>query len=385
MLLSPALLTNWIALITPMLDKSLGCGPSEILPSLGDRRLDVAKLAIVGGFGGTHIGGSLARAALQLGVSVRTFDTAEAMRGNRGLRSLKWHFAGHRPLHLSRFSKGVVAGCADYRPEVLISTGAAALTRESICALRAMNVICINYSTDDPWNPNQRSTWYLRALSAYHVVFTARRANIDDFHTLGCRDVRYLPFAYDEQLFAPIENLCEVPSHDVLFVGGADRDRIAFISAFMKNGPPVTLVGSYWDREASLHLHALGNRPAEEVRALTGAAKVNLCLVRWANRDDNVMRSFEIGAIGGCTIAEDTAGHRNIFGADGEAVRYFRGPTKAAELASALLADPSERNRLAAAIRKRITGGSHTYRDRLITMLSGATRETREEHTSWLP
>jgi spore maturation protein CgeB len=92
-------------------------------------------------------------------------------------------------------------------------------------------------------------------------------------------------------------------------------------------------------------------------------------LVRRANRDGHVMRSFEIAAIGGCMLVEDTDEHRAIFGSDGEAVRFFSTPQEAAARAKFLLADPSERTRLAAAVRARITGAPHTFRDRLITML----------------
>ena len=58
------------------------------------------------------------------------------------------------------------------------------------------------------------------------------------------------------------------------------------------------------------------------------------------------MRSFEIAALGGCMLAEDTAEHRQIFGPDGQAVVYFRTPEDAAARARALLADDAERARL---------------------------------------
>src|SRR5262249_50789933 len=184
------------------------------------------------------------------------------------------------------------------------------------------------------------AAWYLRALPAYGLVFTARQANIEDFRRLGCQDVRYLPFGYDDTLFSPPEGVANTPTHDVLFVGGADQDRFAFMADFMRKGPPVALVGGYWDRYRITPGCALGMQSPHEIRMLTAAAKVNLCLVRRANRDDNVMRSCEIGAIGGCMIAEDPSGHRAIFGPDGEAVRYFRTAEEAAACANELIADP---------------------------------------------
>src|SRR5262249_29660476 len=151
-----------------------------------------------------------------------------------------------------------------------------------------------------------------------------------------------------ENLFASGEYSNDTPAHDILFVGGADADRATFISEFMAYGPSVAVVGGYWERYPAFRQVALGAKPPEVIRALTAAAKVNLCLVRRANRDGHVMRSFEIAGIGGCMLAEDTAEHRAIFGPEGQAVVYFRGAKEAAHRARALLRDSSERKRLAA-------------------------------------
>jgi spore maturation protein CgeB len=95
------------------------------------------------------------------------------------------------------------------------------------------------------------------------------------------------------------------------------------------------------------------------------------------------MRSFEIAALGGCMLAEDTAEHREIFGPEGKAVFYFRSPREAAERTRALLADPTERTRLSAAIRRRIVSrGANTYRDRLLRMLELAVVQLRKQEAS---
>jgi spore maturation protein CgeB len=333
------------------------------------------KVAIVGGFSGAHLAGSLARAAERLGVETIRLDTADAAGGAPWLRALRWRLADRRPLRLDRFSAAVVDRCREARPDVLIATGSAALTESALRQIKALGVVCVDFSTDDPWNAAVRSDWHLRALPHYDLVFTPRRANLDDFAALGCPAVRYLPFGYDETLFAPPGVGEEAPSHDVLFVGGGDRDRAGFMSAFMRSGPPVALVGGYWERFTATRELALGPKPPEVLRGLTAAAKVNLCLVRTANRDGHVMRSFEIPAIGGCMLVEDTAEHREIFGADGTCVVYFRDAADAAERARVLLADAGMRTRLATCAHQKISGGGHTYRDRLRCMLEAACRE----------
>jgi spore maturation protein CgeB len=335
-----------------------------------------SRLAIVGSFDGTHVGGSLWRAATYLGIDTAKFDVSDAG-GNRVLRAALWRFGDRRSPRMHQFSRAVVCGCRQSKPEVLIATGAAPLISSALCTLRAMGIVCVNYSTDDPWNPVLRASWYLRLLAEYDVIFTTRRANIANFRDSGCGDLYYLPFGYDEWLCCHRGRVLDGPTPDVLFVGGADRNRTAFMTEFLRNGPRVTLVGGYWERVRSLRPYALGHRPPEALCALTEAAKVNLCLVRRANRDGHVMRSFEIAALGGCMLAEDTGEHREIFGPDGEAVVYFRTALEAAQRAQLLLADPAERVRLSQAVRARILTGGHAYRDRLVSIMEAAARSRR--------
>jgi spore maturation protein CgeB len=354
---------------TAALHTNAGLAPSA-------RRL-CGRLAIVGCFDGTHVGGSLWRAATHLGIDTAKFDVNDAERGSRILRAALWRFGDRRPLAMHRFLKSVVVGCRQSESEILIATGVAPLTSSALRTLRAMGIVCVNYSTDDPWNPALRASWHLRVLPQYDAIFTTRRANVGSFADIGCGQVHYLPFGYDEWLFCRRVGALHEPAPDVLFVGGADRDRVSFMTDFLNTGPRVALVGGYWGRFPAMRPYALGLQPPEVLSALTSEAKVNLCLVRRANRDGHVMRSFEIGALGGCMLAEDTVEHREIFGPDGEAVVYFRTPREAAERARSLIADPAERARLSAVVRARISRGAHTYTDRLVSILNAATRISR--------
>jgi spore maturation protein CgeB len=239
----------------------------------------------------------------------------------------------------------------------------------------------MNYSTDDPWNPGMRSLWHTHALPAFNLIFTPRRANLKDFCRIGCPDVRYLPFGYDPALCAPLEGSTNTPTCNVLFVGGADSDRVDFMKDFLRTGLPIALYGRYWERYPATKPFARGMEGWEALRRLTAAAKVNLCLVRRANRDGHVMRTFEIAAIGGCMLVEDTEDHRALFGADGEAVVFFRTPDEAAKRAHLLIANPAERARLSASVHTRIVGGRHTYGDRLKSMLDATTQDRLSNRT----
>lgn len=339
------------------------------------------KLALVGGFSGTAVAQSLLRAARAANIRCSTFDVASAYGKNRVLQALSWRLRDKKPLNFNQFCASVVMRCTDECPRVLVTTGSAPLTAAALDRLRSQGVVCMNYSTDDPWSPTMRAKWYLHALPHYDVVFTPRRSNIEDMLQLGCREVRYLPFGYDEFLFdSSLGRATAESPPEVLFVGGADRDRIAFMNEFVGDGPIVSLVGGYWPKDRGLRKYALGLKGPAELFALTKAAAVNLILVRRANRDGHVMRTFEAGAIGGCLAVEDTAEHREIFGSEGETVRYFRTPSEAAVLCRTLIGNSAERLRLSAAVKTRIREGANTYSDRLRTILAIAAEIRRGAH-----
>jgi spore maturation protein CgeB len=326
---------------------------------------------ILGPKGNTHIAGSLEWAAAALGLRCRVEDTIPAYDGPSAARGLVWHLGGRRPYRLEAFSSRIEAMLEESPARQLITVGQAPMVARAIASLTAKGVRCVNYSTDDPWNPAHQATWHLDGLVRYNTIFTPRRSNVADFHALGCRDVRYLPFGYDPQLFTlqagtPAD---ATPGPEVLLVGGADKDRVEFVRAFMRIGPAPALVGGYWDRFSETRDLTLGFRSAAELCRLTARAAVNICLVRRANRDGHVMRSFEIPAVGGFMIAEDTGEHRELFGEEGDRVLFFRSPSDAAEKALWALARPRDRARMAEACHRALLAGRHTYTDRLQQML----------------
>ena len=81
------------------------------------------------------------------------------------------------------------------------------------------------------------------------------------------------------------------------------------------------------------------------------------------------MRSYEVPAMGGCLVVEDTSDHRALFGADGHAVAYFAEPEEAVEKVAALLRRPDLRRDLARRAHAIVTTGGHTYADRLKSIL----------------
>jgi len=334
---------------------------------------DRGSLLIVGNRGGTNVAESFARSAAPLRLPYTFADAREAQSSFRLVNAFCWRLLDRRSARMRSFGVNLIKAAKREQPAYLLTTGLCPVSADVLHAMRKLGVCCLHYSTDDPWNPGHHAGWFLRTLPLYDIVFTPRTANMAEFVALGCEQVRYLPFGYDEFIFGlPTERLYECAAADVLFVGGADRDRVDFVEALLTDNVPISLVGGYWDRYPSVKSLALGHKTPDELSALTRTAKVNLCLVRRANRDGHVMRSFEIAALGGCMVVEDTAEHRDIFGPNGDCVLYFNGPRMAAAKIRLLLNNQAERNRLALAVYERVTAGGHTYTHRLQSMLQAA-------------
>jgi len=345
-------------------------------------------LLIAGNAGGANVGWSLSNASVELGIRARFVDARRAFEAPLWMRQTAWRLLGHRPAHLARFSAELAGLCEELRPRRLLTTGLAPVSRRALASIGHLGVERLNYLTDDPWNPAFRARWFLEALPMYDTVFSPRRANIADLESLGSRRVRYLPFGFDPKWCYPqMARAAEMSrlSADILFVGGADHDRVPFIAALAAAGLSIALYGDHWDRFRATKPHDRGYADLQTLRQATAAARIALCLVRRANRDGHVMRSFEIPAMRACMLVEDTAEHREIFGPAGEAVVYFNSIPQMIENARWLLDRPAERQSLAAAASSLIAAGRHTYRDRLAAMLGLHATHHEDRHCSTRP
>lgn len=332
--------------------------------------MNQVRLIIVGNAEPIHVGAHLRAAAEGLGIPVELCDTRAAFDAAWLVRQWSWRVQNHTPPRLAAFESEVGRACERFQPTHLLTTGLAPLRREALNGLRKQGIRTLNYLTDDPWNPAHRAAWFMDALVAYEAVFTPRRANMDELCALGCKHVEFLPFGYNPLVHFPDPNPPDTAyASDVLFAGGADADRVPYVAALIEAGLDVRLYGGYWERYRETRAAARGHADPAALRRAVRRAGVCLNLVRRANRDDNVMRSFEVPAMGGCMLTEDTPTHRAVFGAEGEAVLYFETVEEMVTKTRNLLDAPAERQRLAEAGRATMVQRGHAYAHRLEAML----------------
>lgn len=331
------------------------------------------SLLIVGNPGEVHVGRHLLRAADGMGLDATLCDTSAAYSGSTFRRTFNWRMRGRRPANISEFSRQVVEECRERRPLSLIATGLAPVDAAAMRVIGELGIRRVNFLTDDPWNEAHHAPWFMDVINQYDTVFTPRTANVEQLRAAGCRRVKYLPFAY-----APDIHFSDPPASDderrqfesdVVFVGGADDDRVAWMAPLISAGFRVALYGGYWERHAATRAAARGMADAATLRKAIGGGATALCLVRRANRDGHSMRSFEVPAIGACMLVEDTEEHRRIFGEPRNSVDYVSAPDAVVERVDGLVRDRCERQRLRQSAHALITSGHHTWSDRLTAML----------------
>lgn len=326
------------------------------------------KILIVGNPDTVHVGSHFYRAARQMDLPVEMVDIRNAYAKGLGLRFFQ-KLSGGKPLYSRRFNQLLAKAVHQGAPDLVLVTGIVPVDPLTLQTIRESKAICVNYLTDDPWNPAQYAPWFIKALPFYDGVFSPRKENLEELKQLGCKSVSYLPFAYEPALHYPERGNPLAHGTDVVFIGGADRERLPWIKAIIREKTGIHLYGGYWERDPETRAHSLGFADPEQVRRAVAGAKVSLCLVRRANRDGHSMRSFELPAMGVCMLTEDTKEHREIFGPEGQATVYFRTIPEMLDKLHWLLAHEEERNRFAKTAHELIVGGKNTYKDRLVTML----------------
>lgn len=314
-----------------------------------------------------HVGRHLIQAADKLRISYRVMSPTLAFDASWLVSKINWHLRGHLPSRLEQFGKRAVELCLSMKATHLIATGIAPMPAPALRTLRNAGVRVVNWLTDDPWNAAHKAPWFIETIPEYDVVFTPRSAVLDDLRKAGARTVEMMPFAYCSACHFAAKKYEE--RKVVSFVGGADRDRVRYINALIEAGIDVELYGGYWSRERSFSDLARGFVDTAGYRAVVAGTAISLCLVREANRDEHVMRSYELPAMRGCILAQDTADHRELYGADGDTVRYFSSAEDIAVRARELLGDDAERERLAVAVHSRVVRPENSYYARVEKLL----------------
>jgi hypothetical protein len=326
-----------------------------------------------------HLGASFAGALNELGHEVLLLDIGEAYS-----RLDRWPFGwvtrritGERPSLYRRFGGQLLAALSAFPADLILSVGAC-LTRELLIAAKERSrARLVMYSTDNPFNPTVSRDFVRQSLPFWDAIATPRRGTIDQLRGHCPGEVFYLPFGYDPQLHFKEDPRDDAEARrfvsDVAFLGGCDRDRVPFLNPLAEaDDLDVAFYGGYYRQTAALRKRNKGFAYGRDYRLALGGTSVALCLVRRANADEHVMRTFEVPACGAFLLAERTSEHEELFEEDREAA-FFSSTDEMMEKIRFYTRNPKIRKRIAEAGARRIVVGANTYRDRLQSLIARCT------------
>jgi hypothetical protein len=290
-------------------------------------------------------------------------------------RKVTSRLMGGRPLGYWRLNRDILATARNLDPEVVLITGAAPVAASTLRELKEQTgAVLVNYATDDPFNGLASPPWVAANIPLYDLYVCTKRAIMNDVRAAGCPRVAFVPFGYEPSLhfpdkFNPPEEL-ERFSCDVVFIGGGDQDRYPYFQALVRAIPDLHLhlYGGYWDNDSLLAPYHRGFALGRDYRLALQGAKIAPCLVRRANRDGHVMRTFEVPACRAFMLAERTVEHEEFF-REPEEVGYFSSPAELVDKARYYLEHDEQRERMAQAAYRKVTTGGHTYAHRVQQIL----------------
>ncbi|QNJ07679.1 conserved hypothetical protein (DUF3880) [Synechococcus sp. Minos11] len=280
-----------------------------------------------------------------------------------------YRLADKRSMEWFGFQEKLKEDLKEINPDLVIVTGILPLAKYIFKEVEKRGGTIVNYLTDDPWNRIHKRRLFLNNIPNYDHIFSTKTKLIERLLDNGARSASWLPFAYDPELHYPVKSKINC---DVVFVGTGARERLTWLNS-LNNIPNIQrhIYGNDWEKVPvdgwKKHKAVIGDSYCQVINS----AKVVLGLVREANGDLSTDRSYEIGAIGGCGIYQDTIEHRKLL-KNYPDIGFFANTSQLRENVSEIVQNESLQIELRMKGLAQIRINENTYASRLDHILSWA-------------
>lgn len=219
----------------------------------------------------------------------------------------------------------------------------------------APNLRIIWYSEDDLMNKRLRTVWLESSIPYIDLWSSTKSFNLSpaEMPSLGVGQMFFVNNSYDPSVHRPIEVTTSVRtqfSADIGFVGTYEAPRAQSLMALAMAGMKVRVWGNGWQRLAGQHPNLMiEGKPVynDDYASVISATAINLCFLRYANRDLQTCRSVEIPACGGFMVHERNVEITGLFRENQEAV-YFDDDDELLMQCEKWLSDVDDRARVSA-------------------------------------
>lgn len=317
---------------------------------------------------------SLANGFAELGHEVCLVDTTPFSRPAR--LSSDWLLNrlddGDRCGRYKRFKDRLIKLTKCWVPDIQICFKTIQFPQEDLLDLPSP--VKIFYSPDDLSNTHNTTASYLRYESAWDLIVTTKRHNINEVRrrtaVQAAPQVQFVYSAYDPAWHhrSARTNCNPHQTFELGFIGHFRNDRHALIRDLaVAYGPNFFLAGDGWNRrDPALRLsRATMQGPAygDDFSRAVADVFCNLVLLNSENRDTHTCRTFEIPAAGGLFVGQRTKEHLELL-EEGREALYFSDLDELIHIVERIKVDRKAGNSIAENGWRAITKGGHTYRDR---------------------
>jgi len=283
-----------------------------------------------------------------------------------------------------RFNREVLRMAREHKPDVMWGDKLLFLLPKTLDALRAMGIVTVNYSIDNPFGPRRDLGWelYMQCIPHYDLHVVQRDQNVLDYKARGARDALKIQTAYEPTIhFPPPAGWSDKDrDREVSFIGTPYDQRAEFLTELWKqDGLPVVVSGGLvWKQHLTAEAVAgiyrgQGELFVDDYREGIWRSKINLSFLTHSNQDEFAHKSFEIAACEGFLLVERSEGHLQRFIEDEEAV-FFSGLEECAAKIRQYLPDEAARTRIAKAGRERAERSGY-HNDRQVERIVERVRE----------
>jgi hypothetical protein len=246
--------------------------------------------------------------------------------------------------------------------------------RRTIVGLKRLGATLTQYFNDDAFSRNSPAGihWkFRRALPFYDAHFVFRTHNVERYRQAGAAHVEHCPPYYDPLTHSP-PNVWGLAA-DAAFIGHYEPDwRLECLDALARRFD-VVLKGGGWDRPIRNRFigklapvaHAFG----AEYNRIYASAAAGLCFFSKINNDTWTRRALEIVAVGGVLVCERTEEAERHF-VDREEAFFFSSIDELVAIVEELKSNPSKREQVRVAGRRRLAAAANTIRDRAQQVLA---------------
>lgn len=312
------------------------------------------------------------RGLVNAGADVAAYDIGEAPRslsGRLGLRlqrMLGWSAAGRR----------LQAAVDRVKPDVLVIFKGFDFPPALLARIAARGVRLVNYNTDHPFrffSPGSGNANVRDSVPLYDLYITySGPIQAEMAATYPGQKVMTLPFghAVDDALYDALSTETEIVRG--CFNGNPDEERAEVVRFLSENGVAMDLYGYAWEDFVSPTptLKLCTPQAGTDMFRILRRYRFQLNLFRPHNEGSHNLRSFEVPAVGGITLAPDSPEHRDFF-ADGRHAFYFSDRDEMLATARKLIAMPvAEADAIRMAARQRTVDIRSHFDDRARTMLA---------------